>query len=180
MRPLSVVNPYATQLTFLDSRLRTRRDHAKYLSLIRSIALLHQYQRPIKEIRVDGKIIEYIEVIPKDIEVANRLVHKVMGTSLDDLAPQTRRLLDLLWKMAEEQDKEEYQFTRKDVREYTGWGDTQLKVHLQRLVDMEYLVLCRGIHSQRYIYELLYKGEGKEGNPFVMGLLNPNQLSKGI
>ena len=40
--------PIARQLTFLDDRTRTRRDHMKYLGLIRTIALLHQYQRPIK------------------------------------------------------------------------------------------------------------------------------------
>jgi len=32
--PLPVVNPYAPALTFLDTRTRTRRDHAKYLALI--------------------------------------------------------------------------------------------------------------------------------------------------
>ena len=35
-------------LTFLDDRTRTRRDHAKYLTLIDAIALLHQHQREIK------------------------------------------------------------------------------------------------------------------------------------
>ena len=34
LRPLRVVNPYARQLTFLDDRTRTRRDHMKYLTLI--------------------------------------------------------------------------------------------------------------------------------------------------
>jgi hypothetical protein len=42
IKPLMVVNPYASHLTFLDTQLRTRRDHAKYLILIKSIALLHQ------------------------------------------------------------------------------------------------------------------------------------------
>ena len=45
LRPLAVVNPYAEQLTFLDDRTRTRRDHAKYLTLIEAIALLRQHQR---------------------------------------------------------------------------------------------------------------------------------------
>src|ERR1700678_1945735 len=35
LRPLAVVNPYAEDLTFLDDRTRMRRDHAKYLTLIR-------------------------------------------------------------------------------------------------------------------------------------------------
>ena len=40
LKPLFVANPYARELTFLDSQTRTRRDHMKYLTLIRSIALL--------------------------------------------------------------------------------------------------------------------------------------------
>jgi hypothetical protein len=48
LEPLFVANPYARELTFLDSRTRMRRDHTKYLTLIRSIALLHQHQRPVK------------------------------------------------------------------------------------------------------------------------------------
>jgi len=46
LKPMLVVNPYARELTFLDSQTRTRRDHMKYLTLIRSIALLYQHQRP--------------------------------------------------------------------------------------------------------------------------------------
>ena len=37
-----------TSLTFLDDRTRMRRDHAKYLTLIDAIALLHQHQREVK------------------------------------------------------------------------------------------------------------------------------------
>ena len=48
LKPLAVVNPYADQLTFLSDKTRTRRDHEKYLTLIDAIALLHQYQRPVK------------------------------------------------------------------------------------------------------------------------------------
>ncbi len=48
LRPLAVVNPFAPQLTFLSDRTRTRRDHVKYLTLIRTMTLLHQHQREIK------------------------------------------------------------------------------------------------------------------------------------
>ena len=39
---------------------------------------------------------EYIEVTPADIVIANKLTHEVLGRSLDELAPQTRRLLVML------------------------------------------------------------------------------------
>ena len=35
LRPLLVANPFARSLTFPDDRTRTRRDHVKYLTLIR-------------------------------------------------------------------------------------------------------------------------------------------------
>ena len=62
LKPVLVVNPYARELTFLDNRTRTRRDHMKYLTLIRAIALLHQHQRPRKTVTHDGQALEYIEV----------------------------------------------------------------------------------------------------------------------
>ena len=48
LRPIAVRNPYADALTFPDERTRLRRDHEKYLTLIDTIALLHQHQRPIE------------------------------------------------------------------------------------------------------------------------------------
>ena len=93
LKPLFVANPYARELTFLDSQTRTRRDHMKYLTLIRSIALLHQHQRPRKTVTHRGQALEYIEVTLDDIATANRLAHEVLGRSLDELPPQTKRLL---------------------------------------------------------------------------------------
>ena len=101
-----MINPYADQLTFLDDKTRTRRDHEKYLTLIDSIALLHQYQRKIKTIPNTGidndteaEPIEYIEVQPSDIKLANKLAHEILGRSLDELPPQTRKLLKEIQQM---------------------------------------------------------------------------------
>ena len=46
--------PTPRSLTFLDDKTRTRRDHLKYLTLIRAIALLHQYQRPVRTVEHQG------------------------------------------------------------------------------------------------------------------------------
>jgi hypothetical protein len=81
LRPLLVANPFARELTFLDHQTRTRRDHMKYLTLIRTIALLHQYQRQVKIARHGGREVQYIEVTKADIAVANRLAHEVLGRS---------------------------------------------------------------------------------------------------
>jgi DNA primase len=107
LRPLAVVNPWADQLTFLDDRTRTRRDHDKYLTLIDAIALLHQHQRPIRSASIAGQVVEYIEANLADIELANRIAHEVLGTSLHDLPPQTRRVLASLHALVQERMKEQ-------------------------------------------------------------------------
>lgn len=184
LRPLLVVNPYATELTFVDDRTRTRRDHLKYLTLIRAVALLHQYQRPVCTVTHAGKAIQFIEVTPDDVRVANELAHEVLGRSLDELPPQTRQLLLRLDQMVgedcERQDvmRSDYRFTRRFVRERLGWGDTQLKVHLQRLVDMELVLAHRIGPARKHAYELLYDGEGKDGKPFLQGLIDARTLQR--
>jgi DNA primase catalytic core len=56
---------------------------------------------------------------------------------------------------------------RHKVREFTGWGNTQLKLHLGRLEEMEYLLAHRGRRGQSFVYELIYDGQGKDGQPFL-------------
>lgn len=178
LRALPVVNPYAEKLGFVDGVPRTRRDHEKYLSLIEAVTLLHQYQREIRTVTQGERVIEYLEVTPADIAQANRLARAVLGQSLDALPPQTRRLLHLIEHRVRERMqaggllRAEVRFTRRDVREHTQWGHTQLRLHLDRLVDMEYLIAHRGRQGAGFVYELAYGGEGRDGGPFLPGLLD--------
>ena len=182
LSPLAVINPYADQLSFLDDKTRTRRDHEKYLTLIDSIALLHQYQREMKTVVHAGTTLEYIEVQRSDIETANRLAHEVLGRTLDELPPQTRKLLALIhtWVLAEcdrqAMSQRDCRFSRRDVREVTVWSDTALKVHMARLVELEYLLIHREGRGQRYEYELLYDQADGDGQ-HLMGLIDVESLT---
>lgn len=183
LKTLQIINPYADQLTFLDDKTRTRRDHEKYLTLIDSIALLHQYQREIKTIAYDGKQMEYIEVTLNDIEMANRLAHEILGRTLDELPPQTRKLLKQIQTMVKGEcesqkiEQSHFRFSRRHIREFTGWSDNQLKVHCKRLEEMEYLLVHRGGRGQSMEYELLYNGDAHNDQSQLMGLLNPEELT---
>ena len=165
LRSLAVVNPYADRLTFLDDRTRTRRDHEKYLTLIDTIALLHQHQREVKTAHVAGRSVEYIEATLADIEAANAIAHEVLGRSLDELPPQTRRVLAMIVghvharAQAGAMRREDVRFTRADLRAASGFGDTQLKVHLARLAELEYLITHRAKRGQGFVYELLFDGD---------------------
>jgi DNA primase catalytic core len=183
LKPMSVVNPYARELTFNDGQTRTRRDHTKYLTLIRSIALLHQWQRPRKTVNHRGRPVEYIEVAVSDIAVANRLAHEVLGRSLDELPPQTRRLLVAVDEMVtaeckrQKMERADYRFSRRDVRASTGWGDTQLKIHLHRLEELEYLLIHRGGRGQSIVYELMFTRPKDGGKPVLGGLIDIEKLT---
>jgi hypothetical protein len=155
----------------------------KYLTLIRTIALLHQYQRPRKtRVLPGGEVLEYIEATREDVRLANELAHEVLGRSLDELAPQTRKLLGLLDDMVAASaarlhiDRTEVHFTKKDVRDFTGWTEAQVKRHMYRLLELEYLLVHRGGRGNTIVYELLYQGEAKGRQSFMIGLLDADQL----
>lgn len=186
LRPLAVVNPYAEQLTFLDERTRTRRDHQKYLTLIDAIALLHQYQRPVRTLNRGIHAVDYIEVEVADIALANRLAHEVLGRSLDELPPQTRRVLGVLDAEVGEQASREalarrdVRFTRREVRQWAGLSDTQARVHLERLLQLEYVIAHAGKNGQRFVYELAFDGEVHSDVVQCAGLIDVATLREEI
>jgi len=183
LKPLAVVNPYADRLTFLDERTRTRRDQQKYLTLIDAIALLHQHQRAVKTVTHQGRTIDYIEVIPADIALANRLAHEVLGRSLDELPPQTRSVLGGLCALVAERmqaqglPRADVRFTRRELRERLSMGNTQAALHMDRLMEMEYVLAHRGGRGTSFVYELLYDGAADEAGPRLPGLIAVETLA---
>ncbi len=82
LEPVAVVNPFADRLRFIDTVTRTRRDHVKYLTLISTIALLHQHQRERRTATTTAGVeVTYIEATLDDIALANRFAHEVLGRS---------------------------------------------------------------------------------------------------
>ncbi|WP_061248447.1 toprim domain-containing protein, partial [Leptospira noguchii] len=182
--PLAVVNPYANELKFPDTRLRMRRDQKKYLTLIRTIALLHQYQREVRIAKDEsGKEVLYIEVEKSDIELASILFSRVFGKNLDDLSPHTKKVLREIYEYVNELcqersvDKSAIRLTRKEIRERLGVSDTRLRIHLKRLEELEYLYARSGRQGIVMEYELLWEEEEETENDFS-GLLLGEDVSK--
>ncbi len=165
LKPLAVVNPFTGYLSYPNRSLRSRRDHKKYLGLIRAVAFLHQHQRPVKTVEVEGKPVEYIEATLGDIEKANALANEVLGQSIDELAKPSRTLLSAVYAMVKELAEkhgcplDELYFTRRQIREYTNWTDWQIRAHIKQLEDLEYLHVRTGAQGKQYAYALNYRCE---------------------
>jgi DNA primase catalytic core len=175
LKPISVVIEHLKDQGFPDAMTRTRRDHMKFLTLIQAITLLYQHQREIRTSTEDGETLEYIEATEADVKLAWELANHVLMRSLDDVPPQTRRLLLLIDRMVTSEcerlqiERLDYRFTRATVRQHTGWGDSQLKKHLSRLEDLEYLALHRGAPGQSFVYALNFEMDAS-GRPVLPGL----------
>jgi hypothetical protein len=182
LKPILVANPYAESLTFSDDQVVRRRDHAKYLTLIRTITLLHQYQREEKTIQHGGQTVRYIESTLGDIELANQLVIEALGRSLDPLPRRTRQLLELLDQMVtrrcieQAMERADFRFTQREVRDHTGWSDFQVRKHLNRLASLEYVLIYRSGRGHQFVYELAYDGRTVQNDRFVLGLIDVERL----
>lgn len=178
LKPLEVANPYSNKLTFIDSVLRARREQPKYLAIIKTIALLRQYQKEIRTASNEQELFEYIEVDLKDIEIANRIANQILGRSLDEMSPPARRLLveikRLVDKLCRETalTQERCIISRRDIREFSKWSDYQIRTHLRELEELEYLVPVAGSNGKRFTYQLVWDGQGEDGTKFMLGLLD--------
>ncbi len=196
LRPLSIVNPIHGTLSYADDRLQGRRDQPKYLALYRAVAFLRQLQKPIRTARTnglpagasaqEGESVEYIEVDAEDVRLANRLAHEILGHTLDELSRPSRNLLLELEKMLTQSGNPDRDggsevgssdhrrsFTRREIRECSGWSNYRVHIHLKELVEFEYVSVETDRVNNTYRYRLLYDGQGKDGSRFMLGLNEP-------
>jgi len=182
LEPLGVVIPWAEELTFRTDQTRFRRDHAKYLALIASVTLLHQYQRQEIERVRDGVAERCVVATLADLHVAHQLATAVLAPRPDALLPQTRQLLEFLTHYVDERcardqvPRHDVHFTQRDMREASGWSDRALRRQLARLVELEYVVAARAPRGVPRQYRLLYDGPSPDLAAWRLGLADVAQL----
>ena len=179
-----VAIPYAEDLEFPSDHVRMRRDNARYLDLIESIAFLHQYQREIRRLASDPEV-EYVIThdTDPDHDLARLFSDEILAQTLDELPKPTRALLVEIKSMVEEmarqrsvRDASKIEFTRRDIRKYTGASITHVQRHTELLADMGYLD-CSGGGSGRTV-KYTYVHEGDVTRPKLKGLLTPEEFHR--
>ena len=182
IRPLMIQNPFQDELAFGDRKLRSRRDHQKYLDLINVMALAHQYQRPVKSAQdIDGGVFQYIEVTRDDIARVDGLMREILDNTTDEMTPASRRMLATLEGWAAElplSNGTQRRWTRREIRERTGWSDTQVRLVLAQLVEYEYLAqIGHGGRGNLVHYRLTddpKPPKAADGSQFAVSSQSPN------
>jgi len=141
----------------------------KHLSLIQAIVLLDSRERLKGRSHSKKSDVHQFEITNDNIDSAYKLAHKILGRTLRNLSPPSRLLLLLIKQMVDKAcasqqiNRNGFCFTFEDVRKYTGWRRSKLKLHLQRLNQK------RHIYQEGKVYRLLYSGEGGRVEHFLMG-----------
>jgi hypothetical protein len=177
LKPLEVLIPDELKIVWPTNRLQYRGEHAKYFSLIKAIVLLFQYQRKTGWTkRIDGSKVECVYATQKDVDLALELGREIFLRNVDDVPPSGRKILGLILKLTQEKitdlkkldpNKElllsEVPFTRKELRQYIGWSETQVRSTCELLVELGYLGKLSGRHGATFRYVLLDAGKDDPG-----------------
>lgn len=159
--------PYIEHLEFPSHRLRTRRDHERFLCLIEVSAFLHQHQRQ-RGVTEDGT--SYVLANLDDYALAYTLAREVLASSLHEL---TRNARELWHQLVDWVAGSDVHFSRKDLRDQFGLEDHRLRDALQELGEMEYVETVSGGNGRQYRYRLLVaNGQGAR-----LPLLAPEELA---
>ncbi len=165
LEPLPVVIPYADQITFPSSWMRTRRDHARFLNLIEVSAFLHQYQRERDSEAIVASVADYA--------TAYALAGEVLADTLGDLRKPLREALARIQAMA----TAEGGVSRRDIREALGLPDSTVRRWLADLVELEYLEVEAGKGGAGN--KSRYRAADRDARqPVVLGLLTPEELAQ--
>ena len=155
LRPIKVINPFATKLNIPQTVFKPLRTNAHYLQFIEAITFIHQWQREIKK---DNQGTEYIETTLEDIALANELLKDILLAKSDELTKACRDFLeqvkDLLLK------EKKVSFYKSDIRNAMRINPNTLKKYLQTLSFYGYIKTIGGDkYKQGYEYEITNKEE---------------------
>lgn len=189
-----VVIPYATLLTFPADAVRHRRDHAKFLKLLRVIAFVHQHRKQRhKYVAEGGREVEYIMADMDDYREAYELAGELFGPTMDELDRRTRQVLVDLWNYAGRrcilaghrqldggvslEDRQSISFTRREAAAACNMQVRAIKRHLDTLVEYELLTVSEGSQGKTYRYRLNVNDPYR---PTLDELTTPEELEQRI
>ena len=159
LKPIKIVNPYATQLKIPQEVFKPLRSNAHYLQFIECITFYHQYQRELKTNEQTGE--QYVETNLEDIAAANALLKDVLLAKADELSGACRKFFETLKGYLKRESKQS--FYAKDIRAALRVSPTTLKRYLHQLQANDYIKIVGGDKFRKgYEYEVINYDEYSE------------------
>ena len=152
LKPVKVINRYATDLVIPDCVFKKLRTNMHYLRLIEIITFYHQYQRQWKK-NQDNEY--YIETTLTDIEWANYLVKDTLLRKSDELNGQIRDFFENAKKLLRKKGKENQSFYAKEIRELFRMNPMRVNRYLNDLEMRGYIKQTGGNRKTGFEYEII-------------------------
>ena len=152
LKPVKVINRYATDLVIPDCVFKKLRTNMHYLRLIEIITFYHQYQRQWKK-NQDNEY--YIETTLSDIEWANYLVKDTLLRKSDELSGQIRDFFENTKKLLRKKGKDNQSFYAKEIREHFRMNPMRVNRYLNDLEMRGYVKQTGGNQRTGFEYEII-------------------------
>jgi DNA primase len=148
LKSYHVINPYAEKLQLPEEAHKIRRLNDLYLSFVKQITLLNQYQRKHDN---KGRLISTIE----DLQTANDILFESIVLKVDELDGSLRQFYEAL-KLNVKKQNDENGFELREIRQSLHMSKSQLHRYINDLIELGYIQQIGGYANKGYRYKILY------------------------
>ncbi|ALO13812.1 DNA primase [Salinivirga cyanobacteriivorans] len=171
LKPLKVINPYADKIKLPPQAHKIRRLHELFLSFVKQVTLIHQYQRKRDD---RGRIITE----PEDLKTAVEIMFDSIFLKVDELDGSLRQFFEQLkaYVLAKE-NPQNYEFMQREIRHSLNLSKSATHRYLNNLLELEYLSVTGGYQNKGLRYKVSYWDNVVKLREQIKEYLN-NQLDK--
>ena len=150
LRPMKTVNPYADKIKLPPQAHKIRRLHELFLSFVRQVTIIHQYQRKKDD---QGRLV----TTPEDLKTAVEIMFESIFLKVDELDGSLRQFFESLKAyILEKENPKNYQFTQREVRQTLNLSKSATHRHLNELTELEYISVSGGYQNRGLKYKITY------------------------
>lgn len=150
LEPVNVVNPYAGRLQLPPAAHKIRRLNDLFLSFVKMVTLVHQYQR---EKDTQGRLLTTVS----DLATAIDIMFDSIVLKVDELDGSLRQFYEQLKQYLQKQHGTDHQravFTLREIRHGLKVSKTQLFRYMNDLVKLEYVRITGGHINKGFTYQV--------------------------
>ncbi|HKK63087.1 MAG TPA: CHC2 zinc finger domain-containing protein [Bacteroidales bacterium] len=152
LKPLKVINPYADKIKLPPQAHKIRRLHELFLSFVKQVTLIHQYQR--RRVAGDNNT---IITEAEDLRIAVEIMFDSIFLKVDELDGSLRQFFESLKEyILQKENPQNYEFTQREIRHSLNISKSQLQRHINELIDLEYLQQSGGYQNKGLKYKISY------------------------